>query len=125
MQAVSTNSDFSDIETSRGNYFATGEWEIETTTLDMIVLASSEYDPVTDTGTQCAGYTTTNPGGAPNSLDPANYDYYSVNLDWKSAVAVDTTGLVPRALGKCCGNSFQHLFPLAPCACHLGHLFSL
>jgi len=29
------------------------------------------------------------------------------------------------ALGKCCGNSFQHLFPLAPCACHLGHLFSL
>ena len=88
MQAGSTNSDFSDIEISRDNYFATGEWEAEIKTLDTIVLVSSEYDPGTDTGTQCAGYTTANP-----SSDPLNVLNYGGS--WSSAVAIDTTGLVP------------------------------
>ena len=30
-----------------------------------------------------------------------------------------------RVLVKCCGNSFQHCFALAPRACQLRHLFSL
>jgi hypothetical protein len=30
-----------------------------------------------------------------------------------------------RGLVKCCGNSFQHLFPLAPCTCRFRHLFAL
>lgn len=32
---------------------------------------------------------------------------------------------LPGALVKCCGNSFQHLFPLAPCSYQFRHLFSL
>jgi len=71
---------------------------VGTLALAMALPASAAPDTivrVSDTGTLCAGYTTTNPVGAPNSLDPSNYDYYNANGVWKNAVALDTTGLVP------------------------------
>jgi len=66
--------------------------------LPMVLPASAAIATITlesDTETLCAGYTTTNPYGIPNSLDPSNYDYYSANGVWNDAVAVDTTGLIP------------------------------
>jgi len=34
-------------------------------------------------------------------------------------------GITFGVLVKCCGNSFQHLFPLIPCSYQFRHLFSL
>jgi type III restriction enzyme len=40
-------------------------------------------------------------------------------------LGLDPSVILEGALVKCCGNSFQHLFPLAPCTYQFRHLFSL